>query len=134
MQAEPTTFGELGVAITSAGSDRYISRLAHDYLTAETERKVWIPQLAAGALSAERGTWRVYTLGCGRLTLMVDGDAQGVDALREVLRRQGDGDAHDRSLILERLAWTPEQRLDANAAFIRFYLAARPEGPLIRGD
>jgi hypothetical protein len=35
-------------------------------------------------------------------------------------------DAHDRSLILERLAWTPEQRLQANAMFLRFYLVARP--------
>jgi hypothetical protein len=32
----------------------------------------------------------------------------------------------------ERLAWTPQQRLDADAAFLRFYLALRPEGPLLR--
>lgn len=54
------------------------------------------------------------------------------DALREVLRKQADGEAHDRGLIAERLGWTPEQRLDANAAFLRFYLRVRPEGPLIR--
>jgi hypothetical protein len=45
-----------------------------------------------------------------------------------------DEDDHDLSLIVERLAWTPEQRLDANTAFIRFYLAARPNGPLISDD
>jgi len=54
------------------------------------------------------------------------------DALRAALARQHDPDAHDRSLILERLAWTPEQRLQANAMFLRFYLAARPTGPLVR--
>jgi len=32
---------------------------------------------------------------------------------------------------VERLAWTPEERLEANAAFLRFYLSIRPEGPLI---
>ncbi|MGH9256044.1 MAG: hypothetical protein ACRD3C_15905 [Vicinamibacterales bacterium] len=56
------------------------------------------------------------------------------DALRDALARQHEDEAHDRSLILERLAWTPEQRLAANAAFLRFYLAARPSGPLIRDD
>ncbi len=45
-----------------------------------------------------------------------------------------DEDDHDLSLIVERLAWTTEQRLDANTAFIRFYLAARPNGPLITDD
>ncbi len=56
------------------------------------------------------------------------------DALLEALRQQGEPDAHDRGLILERLAWTPEQRLEANAAFLRFYLAVRPDGPLIRDE
>lgn len=56
------------------------------------------------------------------------------DALRAALAQQHDSDAHDRSLILERLAWTPEQRLQANAAFLRFYRAARPSGPLIRDE
>jgi hypothetical protein len=54
------------------------------------------------------------------------------EALQEALRRQADGDVHDRSLIVERLAWTPAQRLEANAAFVRFYLRARPDGPLLR--
>jgi hypothetical protein len=54
------------------------------------------------------------------------------EAWHEALRQQADEDAHDRSLIVERLAWTPEQRLDANAAFLRFYWSIRPEGPLIR--
>jgi hypothetical protein len=54
------------------------------------------------------------------------------DALREALRQQTDGEAHDRSLIVERLGWTPAERLEANAAFVRFYLRARPDGPLLR--
>ena len=55
------------------------------------------------------------------------------DALMEALRQQQDDDeAHDRSLIVERLQWTPEERLAANASFLRFYLGVRPEGPLIR--
>jgi hypothetical protein len=64
----------------------------------------------------------------------MDQDTLDVDAIRAALRQQGDGEAHDRGLILERLSWTPEQRLEANAAFVRFYLAARPNGPLIRGE
>lgn len=56
------------------------------------------------------------------------------DVLRAVLAQQHDDEAHDRSLIVERLTWTPEQRLAANAAFLRFYLAARPSGPLIREE
>ena len=57
-----------------------------------------------------------------------------LDAIREALEKQADPEAHDRSLIVERLAWTPEQRLEANAAFLRFYFAIRPEGPLIREE
>lgn len=53
---------------------------------------------------------------------------------REVLGRQRDEDEHDRGLILERLRWTPDQRLAANTAFLRFYLAARPTGPLISDE
>lgn len=64
----------------------------------------------------------------------MDPASQAADALHEALLPQGDADAHDRSLILERLAWTPEQRLEANAAFLRFYLAVRPDGPLIRDE
>jgi hypothetical protein len=54
--------------------------------------------------------------------------------LKEALERQEDPEAHDRSLIVERLAWTPEQRLAANAAFLKFYLIIRPDGPLIRDE
>ena len=62
-------------------------------------------------------------------------DARGhPDALRDALKGQDDPEAHDRSLIVERLAWTPEQRLEANAEFLRFYFAVRPEGPLIREE
>ena len=57
-----------------------------------------------------------------------------LDARVEALQRQSDPDDHDRSLIVERLGWTPEQRLDANTAFLRFYLSARPDGPLIRDE
>jgi hypothetical protein len=48
------------------------------------------------------------------------------------MARQDEAEAHDRGLIVERLGWTPEQRLEANAMFLRFYFAARPSGPLIR--
>ena len=51
--------------------------------------------------------------------------------LRLALAKQASGEDHDAGLIVERLAWTPEQRLEANAAFLRFYYAARPTGPLI---
>ena len=61
----------------------------------------------------------------------MDHDERTDEALRDVLREQADGDAHDRGLIVERLGWTVEQRLDANAAFLRFYLSVRPDGPLI---
>lgn len=54
------------------------------------------------------------------------------DILSRALQGQEDGEAHDRSLIVERLAWTPEERLEANASFIHFYLSVRPDGPLIR--
>lgn len=55
-------------------------------------------------------------------------------ALRDAVAWQHDEDAHDRGLIVERLAWTPEERLDANAAFLRFYFAVRPFGPVIRDE
>ncbi len=45
-----------------------------------------------------------------------------------------DGDEHDRGLILERLGWSVNERLDANASFMRFYLSIRPDGPIIRGE
>lgn len=54
------------------------------------------------------------------------------EALRKALAHQADPEAHDRSLIVERLAWTPEERLEANARFLRLYLSVRPEGPLVR--
>ena len=45
-----------------------------------------------------------------------------------------EAESHDRGLIVERLSWTPEQRLDANVAFLRFYLSVRPQGPLLRSE
>jgi hypothetical protein len=56
-------------------------------------------------------------------------DAAAAAAVR---RQVEDPEEHDRSLIAERLSWTPQQRLEANASFLRFYLRLRPEGPLIR--
>jgi hypothetical protein len=54
-------------------------------------------------------------------------------AIRSAPRIQHeDPDTHDRSLIVERLGWTPEERLEANAAFLRLYFSVRPEGPRIR--
>ena len=53
------------------------------------------------------------------------------EAVRNALKQQVEEDVHDRSLIVERLGWTPEQRLAANEAFLRFYLSVRPSGPLI---
>lgn len=50
------------------------------------------------------------------------------DILTRALQGQADGEAHDRGLIVERLAWTPEERLEANASFVRFYLSVRPDG------
>jgi len=55
------------------------------------------------------------------------------EAVRKaVLRQQQDPEDHDLSLIRERLLWTPEERLEANATFIRWYLSIRPRGPLVR--
>ena len=59
-------------------------------------------------------------------------DSRVANEWQAALRSQADDDAHDRSLIVERLSWTPEQRLEANAAFLRFYATVRPQGPLIR--
>jgi hypothetical protein len=60
-----------------------------------------------------------------------DHKTEQLAAARAALEQQRDDESHDRSLIVERLAWTPEQRLRANTAFLRFYLLARPDGPLI---
>lgn len=64
----------------------------------------------------------------------MDDRSPDAEVVRDALARQHEEGAHDRSLIVERLAWTPEQRLEANAAFLRFYLAARPSGPLMRDE
>ena len=69
------------------------------------------------------------------------GSDRGVDdtarvdeaAVQETVRRQHeDPEEHDRSLIAIRLRWKPEERLEANAAFVRWYLSLRPRGPLLR--
>jgi hypothetical protein len=64
----------------------------------------------------------------------VDRTTPGDEAvLEKVLRRQHeDPEEHDRSLIAIRLQWRPEDRLEANAAFVRWYLTIRPGGPLLR--
>lgn len=55
------------------------------------------------------------------------------EAVRKaVLRQQQEPEEHDLGLIRERLTWTPDERLEANAAFVRWYLSIRPQGPLIR--
>jgi hypothetical protein len=55
------------------------------------------------------------------------------EAVRKaLLRQQQDAEDHDLGLIGERLRWTPDERLEANAAFVRWYLSIRPQGPLIR--
>jgi hypothetical protein len=59
---------------------------------------------------------------------------QDESLLQRALERQTTAEDHDAGLIVERLAWTPEQRLEANAAFLRFYAALRPDGPLIRDE
>jgi hypothetical protein len=57
------------------------------------------------------------------------------DALERALAKQASGEDHDLGLIIERLTWTPEQRLEANAAFLRVYQALRPTGqPLLREE
>jgi hypothetical protein len=59
---------------------------------------------------------------------------EGIDeeaVCRAVLQQQQPED-HDISLIRERLRWTAEERLEANASFVRWYLSVRPKGPLIR--
>jgi len=53
-------------------------------------------------------------------------------AIAEALRRQADPDEHERGLIRERLGWSPDERLEANAALVRFYLSVRSDGPLLR--
>ena len=59
-------------------------------------------------------------------------DPPDPDARPEWPPRLADEEDHDRGLIVERLAWTPEERLEAHAAFLRFYWRVRPDGPLIR--
>jgi hypothetical protein len=47
----------------------------------------------------------------------MDEPGQAADVLSRALSLQGDAEAHDRGLIVERLAWTPEQRLEAKRGF-----------------
>jgi hypothetical protein len=55
------------------------------------------------------------------------------DAVRRaVSRQQSEPEEHDIGLIRERLRWTFEERLEANASFVRWYLSIRPAGPLLR--
>ena len=53
-------------------------------------------------------------------------------AILRALQAQHDPDADDRSLIRERIAWSPAERLEANGAFVAFAFAVRPQGPLLR--
>jgi hypothetical protein len=55
------------------------------------------------------------------------------EAVRAAVRRQEqEPEDHDISLIRERLRWSLDERLEANAAFVRWYLSIRPQGPAIR--
>ena len=85
------------------------------------------PQCQGGQEAAATGyTWSVES--------REPADARAASTAEELIaliRRQRAGDDHDRGLIIERLAWTPEQRLEANAEFLRFYLTMRPGGPLV---
>jgi hypothetical protein len=68
----------------------------------------------------------------GAKSILFEPAQSDADALAKALRGQADEEAHDRGLIVERLGWTPSERLEANATFVRFYLSVRPQGPLIR--
>ena len=84
-------------------------------------------------LSVHVRAWAGCILALGLPMTQTNATNRQTDALTEALRQQQDDDeAHDRSLIVERLQWTSEERLAANASFLRFYLSVRPEGPLIR--
>ena len=54
------------------------------------------------------------------------------EAVLRALRMQADPDADDCSLIRERIAWSPAERLAANGAFVAFAFAVRPQGQLLR--
>jgi len=52
-----------------------------------------------------------------------------IDALLLAVRRQHeDPEEHDRSLISERLAWSPDERLHALQSFLAFVERARTSG------
>ena len=59
---------------------------------------------------------------------------EGIDsaAVERALLSQADPGSDDLALIRARLRWTPQERLEANASFVRFCLTARPQGPLLR--
>jgi hypothetical protein len=49
--------------------------------------------------------------------------------LAGLLRQGEDTEDHDRSLIAERMSWTPEQRLKSLEAFLAFVERARTTSP-----
>ena len=59
-------------------------------------------------------------------------EATDAEAIRKALQSQPDPEADERSLIRERIAWSPAERLAANGAFVAFALGVRPQGPLLR--
>ena len=73
------------------------------------------------------------TTGIERVALVRDkGTSEHLsDAVVRALASQADDDDHDRSLIVAKLLLTPEQRLEANTQFLRWYFTVRPQGPLI---
>lgn len=52
------------------------------------------------------------------------------DLLLHVRRQHEDPEEHDRSLISERLAWSPDERLHALQSFLGFVERARRSRPL----
>ena len=75
-------------------------------------------------------------LGCREMALCPEGtDVETIATLAatRAIERWGKP-ANDLGLIVERLAWTPEQRFEANATFLRFFQSVRPGGPLVHEE
>lgn len=59
LQQEPPGFNTQIVQGTTTGGSNYVLPIAHNYLMIQDHTFAYRPQLAAEALSTERGTWRV---------------------------------------------------------------------------
>jgi peptide/nickel transport system substrate-binding protein len=57
---EPSVFSnDLITSAEAAGGLTPLKQVPHNYLMVQNDRFAWVPQLAAEAISAERGTWKV---------------------------------------------------------------------------